>query len=397
MEWKKETTELQSITVCTLISLILALLGLFFQNLLLLLIFLVSFLLFYSAQLYINKAGEKLTFQNKRSRERLNKGDWNEWSFTFKNSGLPILNGSLILRFNDVVHPAGVDYDVFPGGIIEMKIPFSIDKNESVCIKFPVEAQRRGLAKIDKMFVEIPNLFGSGEVHMQYTKPVKAELLVFPQKKAVDGFSSAHTKTQGVFAVHDSLFRDPFQPVGNRDYSPGDSFADINWKATARMQSLQTKVNSPATSRNWLITLNISSKYSITGELEELIERTAFIIETAAKNDIPYSLAINVRSLNRTPFYYLPIGEGKKQRQRALEMLSVLSVEDVTFPFSIMYQYLILHHQIPPVLISAGIQDKESEKLLSIISHKDVSVFLLENTHDQGVLRAWKQRSRKFA
>ncbi|MGD7022548.1 DUF58 domain-containing protein [Rossellomorea vietnamensis] len=397
MEWKKETTELQSITVCTFISLILALLGLFFQNLLLLLIFLVSFLLFYSAQLYINKAGEKLTFQNKRSRERLNKGDWNEWSFTFKNSGLPILNGSLILRFNDVVHPAGVDYDVFPGGIIEMKIPFSIDKNESVCIKFPVEAQRRGLAKIDKMFVEIPNLFGSGEVHMQYTKPVKAELLVFPQKKAVDGFSSAHTKTQGVFAVHDSLFRDPFQPVGTRDYSPGDSFADINWKATARMQSLQTKVNSPATSRNWLITLNISSKYSITGELEELIERTAFIIETAAKNDIPYSLAINVRSLNRTPFYYLPIGEGKKQRQRALEMLSVLSVEDVTFPFSIMYQYLILHHQIPPVLISAGIQDKESEKLLSIISHKDVSVFLLENTHDQGVLRAWKQRSRKFA
>ncbi|WP_205207716.1 DUF58 domain-containing protein [Bacillus sp. P14.5] len=397
MEWSRETTELQSITVCTFLSLILALLGLFFQNVFLLLIFLISFLIFYSAQVYINKAGEKLAFQNQRSREKLNKGDQGVWSFTFRNGGMPILNGSLILRFNDVVHPVEAAYDEFPGGIIEMRVPFSINKHESICIEFPVKAQRRGLAKIDKMFVEIPNLFGSGEVHMQYKKPVKTELLVFPQKQTVDGFTSAHSKTQGLFTVHDSLFKDPFQPVGTRDYSPGDSFADINWKATARMQSLQTKVNSPATSRNWLITLNISSQYSITGELEDLIERTAYMIDMAARNDIPFSLAINVRSLNRTPFYYLPIGEGRMQRQRALEMLSVLSVEDVTFPFSIMYQYLIMHHHVPPVLISAGIQDYESEKLLSIISQRDVSVFLLENIKEQGVLRTWKQHSRKFA
>ncbi|MGM0844390.1 MAG: DUF58 domain-containing protein [Bacillota bacterium] len=397
MEWSRETTDSQSISVCTFISLILALLGLFFQNLLLLLIFLVSFLLFFSAQLYINKAGEKLAFINERSREKFNRGDKGIWSFTFKNSGLPILNGFVILRFNDVVHPAGIDYDEFPGGIIEVKIPFSIGRNESLCIDLPFEAHRRGLAKIDKLIVEIPNLFGSGEVYMLHKNPIKSELLVFPQKKTVAGFTSSHTKTQGAFTVHDSLFKDPFQPVGTRGYSPGDSFADINWKATARMQTLQTKVNSPATSRNWLITLNISSQYSITGELEELIERTAYVIDIAARNDIPFALAINVRSLNSTPFYYLPIGEGKKQRQSALEMLSVLSVESVTFPFSIMYQYLIMHHRIPPVLISAGNQDAESERLLSVLTRREVSVFLLTNINERGVLKAWKQQKKKFA
>jgi uncharacterized protein (DUF58 family) len=397
MDWKREASDSQLISACILLCLFLSLVGLLVQNFLLLSIFLLAFALFYGSQYYMNNAGRRLAFKNERNREKFNKGDQGEWSFKFENSGMPILNGSLILRFNDVIVPMGIDFDEFPGGIVEMKIPFSLSKNETIEVKFPVTAQKRGLAKIEKLSVDIPNLFGSGGMYMQYEKPVKTDILVFPQSKQVDGFTSAHTKTQGTFAVHNSLFHDPFQPIGTRDYAPGDSFANINWKATARMQALQTKVNSPATSRNWLITLNISAHYSITSDLEELIERTAFIIEMAAKNDIPYSLAINVRSLNKTPFYYLPIGEGKKQRQRALEMLSVLSADDITFPFSLMYQYLIMHHEVPPVLISIGKQEKESEKLLSVISQRDVSVFQLDNLNGQGVLREWKQQSRKFA
>ncbi|WP_052302370.1 DUF58 domain-containing protein [Bacillus sp. SG-1] len=397
MEWNRETTDSYLLPACIFLSLFLALIGLIVQNLLMLFVFLISFALFYGSQIYLNRAGVNLTFKNVRNREKFNKGDQGEWSFKFENKGVPILNGSLILRFDSVVLPMGVDFDEFPGGIIEMKIPVSISKNETIEVKFPVEAQRRGLAKIERLIVDIPNLFGSGGVYMQYKKPVKSEILVFPRSKPVDGFTSAHTKTQGTFTVHNSLFHDPFHPVGTRDYAPGDSFANINWKATARMQSLQTKVNSPATSRNWMITLNISADYSITSDLEDLIEKTAYILEMAAKNDIPFGLAVNVRSLNRTPFYYLPIGEGKKQRQRALEMLSVLSVDDVTFPFSLMYQYLIMHHQVPPVLISIGKQDKESEKLLSVMNQRDVSVFQLENLNGQGVLQAWKQQFRKFA
>ncbi|RIW30155.1 DUF58 domain-containing protein [Bacillus salacetis] len=397
MEWKRETTESNILSACIFLCLFLAFLGLILQNILLLSIFLLVFALFYGSQLYINHAGRKLIFTNERNREKFNKGDKGDWSFTFENSGLPILSGSIILRFDDVVVPLGIDFDEFPGGIIEMKIPFSLSKNEKIDVRFPVEARRRGLARVAKLTVDIPNLFGSGGVHLQYGKPVKSDILVFPHGKPVEGFTSAHTKTQGNFAVHNSLFHDPFQPVGTRDYAPGDSFAAINWKATARLQTLQTKVHSPATSRNWLITLNISAHYSITSKLEELIERTAYIIEMAAKQDIPFALAVNVRSLNSTPFYYLPAGEGKKQRQKALEMLSVLSTDDITFPFSLMYQYLVMHHQVPPVLITIGEQDSESERLLSLMSNRDVSIFQLVYHNEQGVLQEWKQQSRKFA
>ncbi|WP_456271733.1 DUF58 domain-containing protein [Bacillus sp. AK031] len=397
MDWKRETTDSQLISACTLLSLILAFIGFFTQNSMMLLAFLVAFLLFAGANLYMKKAGLHLHLHNKRNREKFNSGDCGVWSFKFENKGLPILNGALILRFNDVVLPEGVEFDEFPGGIIEMKIPVSISKDEVIEVEFPVAAQKRGLAKVEKLYVQIPNLFGNGGTSMEYLKPIKSDILVFPKSKTVEGFSSAHTRMQGTFPVNNSLFSDPFQPVGTRDYSPGDSFANINWKATARMQSLQTKVNSPAVSRNWLITLNISAHYAITSELENLIERTAYIIEMATKNDIPFSLAVNVRSLNKTPFYYLPSGNGKKQRQRALEMLSVLSVDDVTFPFSLMYQYLIMHHLVPPVLISIGSQDDDSEKLVSIMSQRDVAVFQLENINEQGVLQEWKQRIKKYA
>jgi uncharacterized protein (DUF58 family) len=397
VEWKRETSDSNLISACIFLCLFLSLLGLILQNLMILSIFLLSFALFYGSQSYIHHAGKRLVFKNERNKEKFNKGDRGEWSFKFENTGLPILNGSLILRFDDVVIPIGIDYDEFPGGIIEMKIPFSLSQNERIEVRFPIEARRRGLARIAKLTVDIPNLFGSGGIQMQYDKPVKSDILVFPQSKSVDGFTSAHTKIQGDFTVLNSLFNDPFQPVGTREYTPGDSFASINWKATAKMQSLQTKIHSPATSRNWLITLNISAHYSITSNLEEMIERTAYIIEMAAKQGIPFALAVNVRSFSGTPFYYLTAGEGMKQRQRALELLSVLSADDVTFPFSQLYQFLLMHHQVPPVLISIGEQDKESEKLLSIMNQRDVSVFQLENHKEQGVLQEWKQQSRKYA
>ncbi|NJN82240.1 MAG: DUF58 domain-containing protein [Caldilineaceae bacterium] len=47
--------------------------------------------------------------------------------------------------------------------------------------------------------------------------------------------------------------------MGAREYAQGDSFRHIHWKATARRQSLQTKVFEPSNSRPLALFLNVNT------------------------------------------------------------------------------------------------------------------------------------------
>ncbi len=55
------------------------------------------------------------------------------------------------------------------------------------------------------------------------------------------------------------IITDPMRTVGIRDYRPEDSFRHIHWKATARTQSLQTKIFEPTTSIQFGIFLNLDT------------------------------------------------------------------------------------------------------------------------------------------
>lgn len=307
---------------------------------------------------YIKQAGKKLSYNNVFMRERVLNGGNSEWQMEFENSGLPIWGGKLKIWFQDAVQPLGSPVDRY-GELIEVDVPFTIGFREKIVVKVPIQGRRRGLSRLKKMELNIPLPFGDGEVLLEYRDRLLQEQLVYPKLQNFPFHNKPSSRKAGEFNLNHTLFDDPFQPVGTRNYVSTDQFHHIHWKASARMQSYQTKVFTQVANESVLFAMNVASHYATIPNLEERIEELASYIESCYGAGIPYALAINVRSAGAVPYLYLPSGEGQKQRHKALELLSVLSKDHSTMPFNSMASHVERHNGLPSTVYA--LTDEPSE------------------------------------
>ena len=296
--------------------------------------------------LYFSRVGKRLVLLNPKSRKRVLTGGESAWELVFENKGLPVFGGQLKVWFHDSVMPQGqalVNY----GDLVELDVPFTIGHNETLAVKIPVTGNRRGLARLKKMELSVPHPFGEGNVVLEYKPMILQELLVYPNLHKTFFHYSPSRQKPGQFNLKHSLFDDAFQPIGTRDYVPTDGFNSIHWKASARMQSYQTKIFNQVANESILFALNVADHYATIPHLEERIEELASYIENCYREGVPYAIAVNIRSSGKTPFLYIAPGEGAIQRRHALEMLSVMSKNHSTMPYPSMLAHLDLHVELP--------------------------------------------------
>ncbi|MBS4198757.1 DUF58 domain-containing protein [Bacillus sp. FJAT-49732] len=373
------------------ILLLLIIISFFAHQIMMMFIFLSSLLIFLFQTYYLKIVGNRLNLFTVKEKNYLVIEDEGSWKITVVNKGFPILKASLKLTFDASVIPSHIPYKI-NNGLVEILIPFFIWKNEEKEIVIPVIAKKRGKSIIRDVTVRIPHLFGSGYIDLSYQNHIHTQFLVYPHRIPVNIRDFVFVNKQGLQDVKTSLFVDSMHPIGVRDYMAGDPFQHIHWKASAKMQLLQSKVFSPIASRGWLIIINISEYYSINTRLEEMIGHAAFIIDFALKQDIPFSLAVNVRSFGNTPFYYLHEGIGPKHRQAAFEFLTVLSFSSLSFPPIQMLNQL-KKEDLPSVIIFIGSETVDIQNALLDLSSTGRSVYEVENVNDKGVLRQWRQKN----
>lgn len=331
---------------------------------------------------YIKQAGKKLTYNNVFLRQRVLNGGESQWELEFENGGLPIWGGKLKIWFQDAVQPLNAHEERF-GELIEVDVPFTIGFREKMMVKIPVTGHRRGLSKLKKMELDIPLPFGDGHVQLEYQGRLLQEKLVYPKLRNFPFQNKPSSQKAGHFNLNHTLFDDPFQPVGTREYLPTDQFHHIHWKASARMQSYQTKIFTQVANESVLFAMNVASHYATIPNLEDRTEEMASYIESCYRAGIPYALAVNVRAAGAVPYLYLPSGEGQKQRLKALELLSVLSKDHSTMPFNAMARHLERHAGLPSttyVLID------EKDDILTILAKwgKRTQLAVLESHQGRG-------------
>lgn len=295
---------------------------------------------------YSKQAGKKLAYHNVFMRQRVLNGGKSQWELEFENGGLPIWGGKLKIWFQDAVRPLD-GYEERFGELIEVDVPFTIGFREKIIVKIPVTGHHRGLSRLKKMELDIPLLFGDGHMLLEYRDRLLQEKMVYPKLRNFSFHNKPSSQKAGYFNLNHTLFDDPFQPVGTREYLPTDQFHHIHWKASARMQSYQTKIFTQVANESVLFVMNVASHYATIPNLEERTEELASYIESCYRAGIPYALAVNVRAAGAVPYLYLLSGEGEKQRQKALELLSVLSKDQSTMPFNAMASHLERHDGLP--------------------------------------------------
>lgn len=111
--------------------------------------------------------------------------------------------------------------------------------------------------------------FKGTDMVLVYPKIVPLTALGLP---ALRPFGDLHTMRR--------LIDDPLRMMGTRDYTSGDSFRHIHWKATARRQALQTKVFEPSAMLPLSIFLNVNTDEK--GYTRNDLELQEFAITTAA-------------------------------------------------------------------------------------------------------------------
>ncbi|HSJ29682.1 MAG TPA: DUF58 domain-containing protein [Acidimicrobiia bacterium] len=119
-----------------------------------------------------------------------------------------------------------------------------------------VVAARRGLHRIGPAIVSTGDLFGLRTV--QQALVPSSDLLVYPRIVPLKTLELAAGAPLPFVPTTVPLQSDPTRIVGVREYEPGDPMRTIHWTASAAAGSLLVKKHRPATSRDVLLTVDLS-------------------------------------------------------------------------------------------------------------------------------------------
>ena len=161
----------------------------------------------------------------------------------------------------------------------------SIAWYERVNWRYRLSTKQRGFYRIGPVKLSSGDLFGfftsnRQEEHQDY-------LLVYPKVVPLEELLLPQARPLGETKGGLRIFEDFTRSVGIRDYTPGDPLKKVDWKATARLQSLQVKVFEPTVTHTLVVALNASTtSYVWEGYFPDFLERAV----TAAASVANYAV-----------------------------------------------------------------------------------------------------------
>ncbi|MFB3167258.1 DUF58 domain-containing protein [Neobacillus sp. 179-C4.2 HS] len=397
MEWSKYSIENTYLPITGAFAFFLCIASFFFQSWLAFFVGVFIILLIYFNHLYLKKVGEGLLFNNKKVRGKYFPSEKGAWVLEFHNTGVPIMKAKLSVSFHDSVTPHD-QRAIKKSSIYEVTVPFSISNRQKTSVTIPFTAEKRGVSRIGKIELMIPHFFGFGETILEKEFHSIHEALVYPTTLVVHNKHTLLTTKQGESPVPHSLFEDTLSPAGTREYHYSDCFNRIHWKASARKQSLQTKVYDKVTENGWNIAINIGDDRFVTNNLEEILSGVADLAYFYAKQNIAFSVCINIRHVGLTPFYYIMPGTGKEHLQKVLEAIAHIDVQTSVYPFEKMLAYYDSHLEPQPFFLLAGQYIPEKGDLLKKIAEKGTNVYeLMANDQTASIVKKSFSQKREMS
>jgi len=198
---------------------------------------------------------------------------------------------------------------------------------ERVNRRYRLRCEQRGYFQLGPAHLHSGDIFGL--FTSKATAPHLDWLIVYPRVWPIEALGLPPKDPFGEIKAQQRMFEDPSRTIGVRDHQPQDSFRHIHWKATARRQTLQSKVYEPSTSHNLVIFLNVATLAKHwAGTRPALLERTISTAASIASYGIEQRYIVGLvanGSLPRSdqPIKVLP-SRNPRQLTRILEMLAAV-------------------------------------------------------------------------
>ena len=192
--------------------------------------------------------------------------------------------------------------------------------------KYSLTCSVRGYHRIGPVRLRTGDIFGFNSAETRYNQ--FDHILVFPRVVDIEGLVFPAEHPMGEIRGTRPIYFDTNRVVGQRDYQPRDPMKHIDWKATARARTLQTKVFEPVVSLNMLIVMNGSTReHSWQGSNRRLFERTVTIAASVAsladRRGYTYGVVSNAVASYSGKWIHVPMGASSSQLTMALEALAM--------------------------------------------------------------------------
>ncbi len=271
------------------------------------------------------------------------------------------------LELDDTL-PRGLTFKGYPvrSGLTSNKVSleclFSLRWYERVIRRYSIQCTNRGIHAFGPATLRSGDVFGflSREMRIEAIQYV----LVYPLVVPLSSFPLPSRHPFGERRAPRRLLEDPARVAGVREYVYGDSMRRIDWKATARTMTLQSRVYEASTTYTLMLFLNTTNQldayYGVHPELQELAICVAASVSSWAL-DQGYAVGLYANSIMSMPDdtdtprvtqelemearqaaaqlkrrrIRLPAASSEEQRQRIMEVLARVqsyfgtSIEDV--------------------------------------------------------------------
>ena len=324
------------------------------------------------ARLWDRFAFRRVTHTRLLSHQRAFIGDSLEYSVTLYNEKI------LPLIWVDIQDPFPNGLELTGGhlrsGGMEMgqrhRITTSLLPYQRVTWKYTLRCTGRGYHRIGPVHLRSGDIFGfsSTETQMSDTD----QLLVYPRVVDLQQLIFPAEHPSGEARGRRPLFQDTTRFIGHRDYRSSDPMKHIDWKASARLGQLQTKVFEPVVSLNVLIALNGStSEFAWQGAnlrfFERAVTAAASTASYCADRGFSFGLVSNAMAAYSGKWLSVPLGGATQQLSLVLEALAMAGPYTITPLVDVLRSE---RHSLPPgatvVLVTAVVTEALAEEVAEI-------------------------------
>lgn len=278
---------------------------------------------------------------------------------------------------------------------------FSLMPYQKIIRTHEVTCMRRGYYYFREAQVTSGDLMGL--VKKYENVEAESTLLVYPKIHPIKELPIPSHQMQGDYFVRRWIVEDPFINAGVREYQAGDSLRSVNWKASARAQTMQVNKKDFTADYRLMIYVNFDRDEDIRLPIneEELIEKAisyaASIASYTTAKGIPTGFGCN-------GYLYVP-GETKGDRKKSvrteprtgkahfyqlLKTMAMLKI-DRSMPFHMFLQEdLDQNRRKTDYLIISAFSSVKIEKNVHLLQRKGNTVDYLwlsdENRAERGSL-----------
>ncbi|WNB91332.1 DUF58 domain-containing protein [Bacillus sp. NEB1478] len=302
-------------------------------------------LIYASALIQFKSAANDFDVETTKQTYRLFPGDTDQFYIQLLHKGKwPSFSGEISITHRDVISEPGKSLiNEGAKGRIEITRPFAVHRKTAYRQSVQFTANRRGTTRISNLTVRVQDPLQTGGLVLSYQQLFPAEIIVYPELLPVYGIELLYYQGNGETARPFALYENDSLPAGTRNYTSGDSFHKIHWKATAKTGLLQTKVFEKTVVFHWTFIYTIQSELSkknmkTTDEIEKEISYLAYMCKFATEKGIPFEVYINFKVPGPTGVYHAASGSGSQHLAKILEGLARIDRTSITVKPSLMWK-----------------------------------------------------------